>query len=75
MKVVKCEFSSFTVKSQQINIQPQVDRKHEKPDIMSTLKTNMPLTLPWYHYVMDITKVVFWTRNVLTITLPIISNC
>lgn len=33
MKVVKCEFSSFTVKSQQINIQLQVEGKGKTPNI------------------------------------------
>lgn len=50
-----CEFSSL--KSQQISVQPPVDGKSEKSLVMSTLKTNMPLTLSrWYLYNMGPTR-------------------
>lgn len=69
----KCEFSSFTVKSQQINIQLQVEGKRETPNIMRTLNTSMPLALSWRHLYDGHRYVIFWTRNHRT--LSIISNC
>lgn len=51
----KCEFSSFTVKSQPINTQLQVEGKCETPNIMRSVKTSMPLTLSWWYlYMTDI---------------------